>query len=136
MVHLALQPGNLGADLKGISQAQAVPVSYLAKIMRSLVRGGLVTSTLGRGGGYVLRKDPSEVTLLQIYELMEGEINFMNCMHNEKSCSFSSLCPQRPVWSRLQSAVEGVFKETTLKDLVPRPFAALDKETPDVAARP
>jgi Rrf2 family protein len=136
MVHLALQPGNLGADLKAISAAQSVPPSYLAKIMRSLVRGGLVTSTLGRGGGYVLRKDPSEVTLLQIYELMEGEINFMNCMHNEKSCSLSSLCPQRPVWGRLQNAVEGVFKETTLQDLVPRPFAALDKETPDVAARP
>jgi len=136
MVHLALQPENQGSDLKAISAAQSVPPSYLAKIMRSLVRGGLVTSTLGRGGGYVLRRDPSEITLLQIYELMEGEINFMNCMHNEKSCSLSSLCPQRPVWGRLQSAVVGVFQETTLQDLVPRPFAALSKEKPDVAARP
>ncbi len=136
MVHLALQPGNGGADLKSISRAQAVPVSYLAKIMRTLVRGGLVTSTLGRGGGYVLRRDPSEITLLQIYGLMEGEINFMNCMQNEKSCSLVPLCPQRPVWGRLQKAVEGVFRETTLQDLVPRPFAGIEKERLHVPVRP
>lgn len=135
MVHLALQPENAGSDLKSISAAQNVPPSYLAKIMRTLVRGGLVTSTLGRGGGYVLRKDPKEITLLQIYQLMDGEINFLNCMSDAGSCSLSGLCPQRPVWGRLQRAVEGVFTETTLQDLVPRPFAALDEEKAHAAAR-
>lgn len=135
MVHLALAQGS-GADLKSISRGQAVPQAYLAKIMRTLVKGGLVTSTLGRGGGYVLRRPPKEITLLQIYELMEGEINFMNCMGNEKSCSLSRLCPQRPVWGRLQRAVEDVFKETTLQDLVPAPIPELPEETAHVTAGP
>ena len=70
LVHLATLSPAQAADLRAISVTQGVPVSYLAKVMRSLVRGGLVTSTLGRDGGYALRKDPAQITLLQIYEVM------------------------------------------------------------------
>lgn len=135
MVHLALVQGD-GADLKAIHRGQEIPQAYLAKIMRTLVKGGLVTSTLGRGGGYVLRRPPKEITLLQIYELMEGEINFLNCMGDAGSCSLSGMCTQRPVWGRLQQAVEGVFQETTLQDLIPAPFRERHEEKTHVTTGP
>jgi Rrf2 family protein len=132
LVHLALQPGNSGADLKTLSRVQAVPPSYVAKIMSTLVRGGLVTSRLGRKGGYVLRKAPSEITLLQVYELMEGRINFIHCVSGDWSCSLSPQCAQRPVWGRLQSAVEAAFNTTRLSDLVPRPMCAFNTPIPQL----
>ena len=72
LVHLALLPAGETADLRAISVSQNIPVSYLAKVMRNLVRGGLVTSTLGRDGGYTLRGPADQITLLQVYVVMEG----------------------------------------------------------------
>ena len=118
MVHLASARDGHGADLKAISVAQNVPVSYLAKVMRTLVRGGLVTSTLGREGGYSLRKAPSEITLLQIYLVMEGELRLVECMDSHRNCALSNGCTQAGVWKRLTEAVEGIFRETTLADLL------------------
>ncbi len=136
LVHLALQPQNKGADLKTLSRAQAVPPSYVAKIMSTLVRGGLVTSRLGRKGGYVLRRPPGEITLLQVYELMEGRINFIHCQSVGSSCSLLPNCAQRPVWGRLQVAVESAFGATRLSDLVPRPMPNFSKEKLHVSVCP
>jgi len=120
LVHLATLPEGGAADLRAISVRQNIPVSYLAKVMRSLVRGGVVTSTLGRDGGYTLRRKPSEISLLQVYEVMEGQLRLVECMDSEKSCVFSSDCTQANIWKRLTQAVEGIFRETTLQDLLPK----------------
>jgi Rrf2 family iron-sulfur cluster assembly transcriptional regulator len=122
MVHLAMLPKGTAAELKAIAEAQQIPVSYLAKVMRNLVRGGLVTSTLGRGGGYTLRKQPSDITLLQIYGTIEGEMRLMECMDNDKNCFFFEGCGQARVWRRLRETVESIFSETTLLDLLPAPM--------------
>lgn len=120
LVHLATLPQGDAADLRAISLRQNVPVSYLAKVMRSLVRGGLVTSTLGRDGGYCLRRSPAEISLLQVYEVMEGQLRLVECMDSDKNCVFSNGCTQANIWKRLTEAVEGIFRETTLADLLPK----------------
>jgi Rrf2 family protein len=122
LVHLAVLPAGKAADLRTIAEAQHIPVSYLAKVMRNLVRGGLVTSTLGRDGGYSLRKQPSDITLLQIYGIIEGEMRLMECMDNDKNCFLFEGCGQARVWRRLRETVESIFSETTLLDLLPTPM--------------
>jgi Rrf2 family protein len=127
LVYLALLPKGTSAELRSISESQVVPVSYLAKVMRNLVRGGLVSSTLGRDGGYALRKRPAEITLMQIYEIMEGEMILVECMDDENSCVFFGGCPQASVWRRLRETVEHIFVETSLQDLLPAP-AQINKD--------
>ena len=122
LVFLALLPEGKTAELKAISESQGVPVFYLAKVMRSLVRGRLVASTLGREGGYALRKPPDSITLLQIYEAIEGQIRLVDCLEGDGTCAFIRGCTQASVWRKLTATVEGFFKETTLKDLLPQPF--------------
>jgi Rrf2 family protein len=124
LVFLALSPDGRPAELKAISEAQNVPVSYLAKLMRSLVRNGIVASTLGREGGYTLRRRPETITLLEVYEAIEGRMRLVECMEGDGSCSLSRDCLQASVWRRLKSTVEGVLGETTLKDLLPAPQGA------------
>ncbi len=121
LVYLALLPKGTSAELRSISETQVIPGSYLAKVMRNLVRGGLVSSTLGRDGGYALRRRPPEITLMQVYEIMEGEMKLVECMEDENSCVFSRGCTQAPVWRRLRETVERIFMETTLQDLLPAP---------------
>jgi len=121
LVYLALLPEGKTSELRTISESQGVPVSYLAKVMRSLVRSGVVASTLGREGGYALRRPPEAITLLQIYEAIEGQMRLVECLEGDGSCAFVQGCTQASVWRKLTTAVEGILKETTLKDLMPRP---------------
>ncbi|MEW6758961.1 MAG: Rrf2 family transcriptional regulator [Acidobacteriota bacterium] len=118
LVHLGRLPEGATAELRVISASQKVPLSYLAKVMRNLVRAGLVTSTLGRDGGYRLRLPPGEITLMMVYEAMEGRMRLVACMDGAKDCAFLTKCAQAAVWTRLRKAVEDIFVETTLRDLV------------------
>lgn len=117
LVHLARLPEGGTADLRAISLSQGVPHSYLAKVMRSLVRRGLVVSTLGREGGYRLRRPAGEISLLEVFHAMEGELRLVECMDG-KTCAFLGGCAQAEVWQRLRQAVEKIFRETTLSDLL------------------
>lgn len=121
LVFLAGLPEGKPAELKAISERQGVPVSYLAKVMRSLVRSGIVASTLGRDGGYALRRRPESVTLLEVYEAIEGRMRLVECLEGDGGCMFIRDCAQASVWRKLKSTVEGVLTETTLKDLLPVP---------------
>lgn len=123
LVYLALVPGGKTAELKAISESQSVPISYLAKVMRNMVKNGIVASTLGRDGGYVLRRSPESITLLQIYEAIEGQMRLVECLEGDGTCAFVQGCTQASVWRRLTATVEGIFRETTLKDLLPQPIA-------------
>ena len=136
LIYLASQPKEGAAELRSIAESARVPVSYLAKVMRSLVRGGLVASTLGRDGGYALRRSPRDVTLLMVYRAIEGEIRLVDCMDQAESCVLYQGCRQMAFWKKLKGAVEGVLSETTLSDLMASAPGFEEKETPHVSARP
>jgi len=105
-------------SMKEISHEQHIPLNYLAKIMRRLVKKGLVRSTVGPGGGYTLRKLPKEINLRDIYEAIEGEIRMVDCMDREAVCILHKTCPQLPVWDRIQLSMVKILEGTTLEDML------------------
>lgn len=59
-----------------ISKAQKIPVKFLEQILTVLKRGKIIESSRGREGGYSLLKEPKEITLYALIELMEGAVDF------------------------------------------------------------
>ncbi len=105
-------------SMKEISERQHIPLNYLAKIMRRLVKKGLVRSMVGHDGGYSLRKSPGEISLRDIYEAIEGEIRMVDCMDKNSICFLHDTCPQLPVWDRVQISMIKILEETTLEDML------------------
>ncbi len=105
-------------SMKEISHEQHIPLNYLAKIMRRLVKKGLVRSTLGPDGGYTLRKLPNEINLRDVYEAIEGEIRMVDCMDKDAICALYATCPQLPVWDRIQLSMIQILEDTTLEDML------------------
>lgn len=105
-------------SMKEISQEQHIPLSYLAKIMRRLVKKGLVRSSVGPDGGYTLRKSPNEINLRDIYEAIEGEIRMVDCMDKDSVCVLYDTCPQLPVWDKIQLSMVKILEDTTLEDML------------------
>jgi len=107
-------------DLRTIAEKEKIPQAYLAKIMRTLVQGGIVSSNLGRTGGYRLARPAGRIRLLDIYVLTDGGNNLLPCISDGSSCVASRFCSQRPVWEKVEHAINEAFRKVTLREMLPK----------------
>ena len=105
-------------SMKQISETQHIPQNYLAKVMRRLVNRGILRSKVGPEGGYMLRKSPSELTLREVYEAIEGEIRIVDCMDEDGPCALYENCGQLPLWDKLKVSMIRILENTTIRDMV------------------
>lgn len=66
--------------------------AHCSKVLQRLCKSGLLEAIRGPKGGYVLSKDPAEVTLLQFYEAIEGRLEDTWCLFGEQRCRFGFAC--------------------------------------------
>jgi Rrf2 family protein len=106
--------------LKDIARRQEVSLPYLEHLITPLIAGGLVKSTRGARGGVLLRKQPAEVRLTEVVQLLEGSIAPVDCVNDPRVCSRSASCVTRDIWIQIKDAMIQVLDSTTLQDLVER----------------
>lgn len=117
LTYMGIQPV-VKHNMKEISEHQHIPLSYLAKIMRRLVKKGIVRSMVGPDGGYALRKSPGDINLMDVYEAIEGEIRMVDCMEKDTICVLYDTCPQLPVWDKMQVSMIKILEDTTLENML------------------
>jgi Rrf2 family cysteine metabolism transcriptional repressor len=103
--------------IRDISQKQHIPQNYLAKIMRKLVQKGLLSSSPGPEGGYSLRKPTEDISLKDIYEAIEGDMQLIDCMEKNVVCELFNSCTQRSVWDHLQLNTLTFLNDISVKDI-------------------
>ncbi len=116
-VVLAEEYGRGPITLEKICSRRDLPKQYLVKIFASLSRAGLVTPVRGKRGGYMLARDPKDVSLLQLIEAIEGPLALNLCQQNPCGCDEVD-CPIRPLWRDLQQTVCEKLAGMTLFDCV------------------
>ncbi len=102
---------------KQIAKMMRVPPSYLAKVLQALVRGGLVNSTRGLRGGFVLAKPPAEISLLAIMNVVSPIKRIEHCPLDHEGHS-SDLCPLHRRLDHAMGLVEEAFGSTTLQEVI------------------
>ena len=117
VVYLALRGDGEKTSIRDLTKRLDIPYHFLAKILQDLVKTGLIKSVRGTGGGFVLARQPEQITLREIVEAIEGPIMPNTCLMGEGVCSFQKTCTVHPVWRRLQSVTRGILEEVTLKTL-------------------
>jgi len=115
--------GNGGSvTIPEISQAEGLSAPNVAKMMRLLRLGGLVKSTRGQLGGYVLATSAHKIRLAEVLDLIGGPLYSsefcVNHSGEQEICPHSSECSLRSVWRTLQAVLSGVFEQITLQDLL------------------
>ena len=118
MLDLALQSGTEPVLIKDISKRQEVSDLYQQQLFNRLKTAGLVRSTRGPKGGFMLTKPPSQISLADILQAMEGSTAPVECVDNATFCSRADSCVTRKVWAEIKKAMDGVLESTTLQDLV------------------
>ena len=107
-----------------IAEATRVPVAYLAKVMQGLVRGGLVSSRRGVGGGFLLVSPPRQVRILQIVQAVDPIKRITTCPLGLASHG-THLCPLHRRLDNALAAMEKAFASTTLADVLAEPTTSV-----------
>ena len=105
-----------------IAQRHGIPPQFLVQILQQLKRAALVTSTRGASGGYQLARTPSEITLAEVLDVVEG--------HHEPVACAADNSPLAPllveVCVELASSQREQLEAITLADLLDRAALELD----------
>jgi FeS assembly SUF system regulator len=101
-----------------ISDSTGFPSPTVAKLMKNLVKAGLIVSHRGVRGGYSLSRPPEEVTIADVIEAIEGPIALTACVDTTaEHCCYENQCPVHGKWNRVNSAVTDALREVTLADM-------------------
>jgi len=117
-VYVASRPDEPSTSLQ-IAEATQVPPAYLAKVLRSLSRAGIIHSQRGLGGGYRLASPASELTLMRIVDAVDPLPRIRGCPLGLPQHG-GVLCPLHRSLDAALAAVENSFRNTTLADLLGR----------------
>ncbi|MBZ0272713.1 Rrf2 family transcriptional regulator [bacterium] len=119
MFHLARHERQAPIKIGTIAERQNIPIRFLEAILRQLRQAGFVDSRRGSDGGYLLARRPSQIKVQDIIEFFEGDIV------QYPGAGENGLTPQNEVdltlalvWGEARGAMQGVFGNWSLQDLV------------------
>lgn len=115
---LAQNYGQGPTTLADICRQRDLSREYLAKVFGLLSRADLVTPVRGKKGGYMLSRDPSEISLLEIIEAVEGEQALNLCQYDPPKCEYAEECKVQEIWADLQKIFTETLQSKTLGDVV------------------
>jgi Rrf2 family cysteine metabolism transcriptional repressor len=118
MMELALHFGHGLLQVKDISASQQISERYLEQLFVRLRRAGLVKSTRGAGGGFMLARPPAEIRLSEVIRAVEGSVAPARCIDEPELCPHIGECVTRLVWGEMARAISQVLEARTLQDLV------------------
>ena len=104
--------------LKDIASQEEISEKYLSLIVIPLRKAGLLLSSRGANGGYSLAKAPSKISLKEIVEPLEGDLNIIECVKSKETCNKSSICSSQDIWALLGSRIADFLGTITLEDLL------------------
>ncbi len=126
LVYLAKQPEGSLIMIDDISKAERIPKGFLAKILQTLAKSGVIRSRQGARGGFALARAAEEISILSVIETIEGKIAFQRCLE-EEGCERSDSCTLCPVFLEAQNRMTDVFSQMSLHDLMLPKDVALEK---------
>ncbi|MDD5524721.1 MAG: Rrf2 family transcriptional regulator [Smithella sp.] len=118
MVALALNYGQNPVFLKNIAKDENISEKYLSLIIIPLRRIGLVNSIRGAHGGYNLAKEPSQITMKEIVDVLEGDCSLVDCVNNPSTCPRVPICATHDIWAMIGGKISETLSLITLDMLV------------------
>jgi FeS assembly SUF system regulator len=115
LVQLAREGAGAAKSAHYLAAQTGLPEPTAAKILKQLARGRVVDSVRGAAGGYRLSALPSDISVCQVVEVMDGPIAIASCVDN--TCDTSAQCPTRGKWNPVNAAIKSALQAVTLADM-------------------
>jgi len=114
-------------QIREISQREQIPTKFLEQILLTLKNAGLLHSKMGVGGGYYLARSAGQITLGQIFRILDGPVAPIKCVsqmaYEPCGCPDEETCGLRLAMSDVRNAIAGILDNTSLADITKRQAA-------------
>jgi len=114
---LIASAGGESLNVLKISERTGASRHHVAKILQRLVKDGYLSSNRGPTGGFMLKISPDKLTLLQIYEAVEGKLEDTSCPSNNPVCTFQK-CLMGNIVSKMTADFKTYMGGQTLQDFI------------------
>jgi len=117
LAHLAGESGAV-CSAADVAEATGIGMATVSKLLKSLARAGLVTSTRGANGGYQLSRSPREISAASVIDALEGPVSITECSATDSNCDYESVCNVGGSWQRVNVAIRRALEDVSLVDLL------------------
>lgn len=127
LVDLATYSSEHAIPLSSVAERQALSLNYLEQVFGTLRKMEIVKSVKGAGGGYKLARDPKDITVKEVLEVLEGKFSITDLDKEDTKDDPVKQAIRELVWDRIDYTVNTFLGEVTLADLV-RQYHKLDSD--------
>ena len=122
LTFLAKQEERIPVQIATISERENISLKFLESILLTLRKNGLLASKKGKGGGYYLLKEPSEIQMTTVMRILEGPIAMVPCVSLNfyekcEDCPDEDVCAVNKLMIQVRDSSLKIFRNTTLADL-------------------
>ncbi|HLE09573.1 MAG TPA: Rrf2 family transcriptional regulator [Thermodesulfobacteriota bacterium] len=118
MVNLASRGDGRPVALREISSQEGISLAYLEQLFLKLRKGDMVKSVRGPGGGYLLARDPSAISVGEVITVVEESLNPVACLDEDSAvCVRADTCITQKVWKGLGQRIKEFLNSISIKDL-------------------
>lgn len=116
LAHMAGSQGRVCSAAE-VSDTTGIALPTVSKLLKSLARAGLVTSTRGANGGYELARPAHEISAASVIDALEGPVSITECSASDSNCDFEDVCNVGNAWQRINVAIRRALEDVNLIDL-------------------
>ena len=123
LTYLALNQGEEPVPISDIAKSESISRKFLESILLELKKTGMFGSKIGKGGGYYLRDQPSQIMIATVYRVLEGPIALVPCVSLNfyercDDCQDEADCAVHHLMIRVRDNTLSVLEKTSLADLI------------------
>ena len=107
-------------SIKSICEKQQLPIKYIEQIFRKLKHDGLIDSIHGAKGGYIISKEPDQISLLDIMQAVDEQYSTTYCDHLANEYCIGSPCGFSKLWDEINTHLKDYFRSITLQSIIDR----------------
>lgn len=105
-------------NISSIAETQNLSVKYLETLLLQLKKRDILQSIRGKQGGYLLHRTADSITVLDIFEALDGPLNLVGCEENGEKCTRLCQCSTSVLWGHLTKTLADEMQKISLKDLM------------------
>lgn len=118
MCEISLNPGHTHSA-NSLSKKTRMSESAIMKILKLLVKSELLSSVRGPKGGYFGKKDPKDITVLDVVNAIDGPVAVTICSTDlYESCEFKAACVAKRGWKNINNALQTTLSEFSIADFI------------------
>lgn len=129
LAHLGNIPEGESTNSKKVAKECKIPLRFLANIVHSLSKAGIIESRKGMKGGISLAKESSKITLRDVIEAVEGNIGFVDCQKSNGICQIEDVCSVKHFWDDQNEKMLAPLNNATLEDFMKYTNSTVKKKT-------